>query len=118
MRRVLEPAAFAAWLECFLPQLDGEPARRWLTPAGTLDRADGKLAHLDGLNLSRAWMIEGIARALPAAHRDVAQLDAACAQHRDAGLAAALETQHYAGTHWLGSFAVYLLTQRGLGRSV
>jgi len=116
MRRVLEPTEFAAWFERFLPRLDQEPARRWLMPVATPDRADGKLAHLDGLNLSRAWMLEGIARALPRAHRDVAELDAACARHREAGLAAALETQHYAGTHWLGSFAVYLLTHRGLER--
>jgi len=116
MRRVLEPAAFVGWFERFLPALDGAVARRWLTPVETLDRADGKLAHLDGLNLSRAWMLEGIAGALPAAHRVRAELEAAGARHRDAGLAAARGTDHYAGTHWLGSFAVYLLTRRGLGQ--
>lgn len=114
MRRVLEPAAFAVWLERFLPALDCYVAQRWLTPVETADRADGKIAHLDGLNLSRAWMLEGIGRALPAGHRELGHIEAASARHRDAGLAATLETQHYAGTHWLGSFAVYLLTQRGL----
>ena len=115
MRRVLEPAAFSRWLEAFLPPLEDEGEPRWLTPVVTTDRADGKLAHLDGLNLSRAWMLDGIARALPLGHRRRGRIEAACARHRKVGLAAALETRHYAGTHWLGSFAVYLLTGRGLG---
>ena len=57
----LPPAEFAAWLGAFLPELtlDGSPG--WLRPAVVTDKADGHLAHLDGLNLSRAWMLEGIA---------------------------------------------------------
>ncbi len=114
MRRVLNPEDFTVWLDAFMPSLDGEAARRWLTPVESTDRADGKLAHLDGLNLSRAWMLEGIARALPAEHRLRVPLEAACVRHREAGLAATIGTRHYAGTHWLGNFAVYLLTQRGV----
>ena len=118
MRRVLEPASFVTWFERFMPPLGGEAARRWLTPVVTSDRSDGKLAHLDGLNLSRAWMLEGIVHALPAGHRDIEPIEAARAVHREAGLVAALETEHYAGTHWLGSFAVYLLTRRGVLHTV
>lgn len=86
---------------------------RWLTPVASPDAADGKLAHLDGLNLSRAWMLEGVASALAAEHPHRALLLAAAGSHRAAGLAGARST-HYAGSHWLGSFATYLLTGRGL----
>ena len=69
MRRLLAPVPFAAWLGGFLPgiPLDGSPS--WLEPAIVTDPGDGKLAHLDGLNLSRAWMLEGIASGLPARDR-------------------------------------------------
>ncbi len=77
------------------------------------DPTDGKLVHLDGLNLSRAWMLEGIAAALPAGDPRVPSLAAAAAAHRAAGLAA-VTGEHYEGGHWLGSFAVYLVTGRGL----
>jgi hypothetical protein len=115
MRRVLTGEEFAAWLRGFLPDLEGAEAREWLTPAGSSDQGDGKLAHLDGLNLSRAWMLEGIGRTLAGADpRRTLLLDAA-QRHRRAGLAGAA-SPHYAGTHWLGTFAVYLLTGRGLAR--
>ncbi|OYV93655.1 MAG: hypothetical protein B7Z68_08425 [Acidobacteria bacterium 21-70-11] len=84
-----------------------------LMPETVTDPTDGKLAHLDGLNLSRAWMLEGIASGLPAADPRVAALRAAAASHRQAGLAA-VTGEHYEGGHWLGSFAVYLVTGRGL----
>jgi len=109
MRRVLAPKDFALWLSTYLPDLESGRARAWLTPVQSLDRADGKLAHWDGLNLSRAWMLEAIAEALPAGPRkDI--LGAAGTAHREAGLAACL-SEHFAGAHWLGSFAVYLLTR-------
>jgi hypothetical protein len=79
------------------------------------DPTDPKLAHLDGLNLSRAWMLEGIASGLPREDRRLAALRAAAAQHRDAGVRA-VTGEHYEGGHWLGSFAVYLTTGRGVGR--
>lgn len=122
MRRVLERDAFAGWLARFLPGLDGHAAgraaavRRWLTPVRPRDRADGKLAHLDGLNSSRAWMLEGIVAALPAGDRRVKALRAAAIRHRRAGLAA-VTGEHYAGAHWLASFAAYLVTGRGLPRA-
>ncbi|MFH1177663.1 MAG: DUF2891 domain-containing protein [Acidobacteriota bacterium] len=112
-RRVLPPARFAAWLGAFLPQIPHDPAAAWLLPAVVTDRADGKLAHLDGLNLSRAWMLEGIASGLPAEDPRIDALRAAATSHRSAGLAAATG-EHYEGGHWLGTFAAYLTTGRGL----
>ena len=65
MRRVLPPSEFATWFALFLPKLAaGEPASI-LTPAVVSDRTDGKIAHLDGLNLSRAWCWRKLADALP-----------------------------------------------------
>jgi hypothetical protein len=77
------------------------------------DPSDGKLVHLDGLNLSRAWMLEGIASGLPGDDPRVAALHGAAAAHRESGLAA-ITAENYEGGHWLGSFAVYLVTGRGL----
>jgi len=113
MRRVHGGAEFAAWLERFLPEPTSAAARAWLTPVASPDPADGKLSHLDGLNLSRAWMLEGIATALAPSHPHRAPLAAAAQAHAAAGLTS-VPTPHYAGQHWLGSFAVYLLTRRGL----
>jgi hypothetical protein len=84
-----------------------------LQPVVSPDPSDPKLAHLDGLNLSRAWMLEGIASGLPANDRRISALHAMANQHREAGLAA-VTGAHYVGGHWLGSFAVYLVTQRGI----
>jgi hypothetical protein len=114
MRRVLPPAEFGAWLDGFLPGLALAEDATWLPPAVVSDRSDGKLAHLDGLNLSRAWMLEGIAAALPPSDPRRGALAAAAAAHRRSGLAA-VTGEHYAGGHWLGSFATYLVTERGLG---
>ena len=77
------------------------------------DRSDPKLAHLDGLNLSRAWMLEGIAHGLRASDRRVPVLLEFAQQHRDAALPA-ITGEHYEGGHWLGTFAVYLTTRAGL----
>ncbi len=121
MRRVMDEGEFAAWLTEFLPGIpiapvDGDTsgAADWLPVAVVTDRTDGKLAHLDGLNLSRAWMLEGIASGLPDGDPRLPYLRAAAAAHRETALAA-VTGEHYAGGHWLGSFAVYLVTGRGLG---
>ena len=113
VRRVLPAAEFGAWLRKFLPGIPGGANGAWLTPGIVTDPTDGKLVHLDGLNLSRAWMLEGIARGLPEKDARVAALRAAAAVHRKAGLDA-ITGEHYEGGHWLGTFAVYLLTDRGL----
>ena len=113
MRRVIPQAQFAAWLGEFLPRIPRDGSGQWLPVGVVTDRTDGKLAHLDGLNLSRAWMLEGIASGLQADDRRLPSLRAAAARHRAAGLAA-VTGEHYAGGHWLGTFATYLVTARGI----
>ena len=107
VRRVLAPPAFAAWLGAFMPGIPLEGSTPWLTPAVVTDPTDGKLAHLDGLNLSRAWMLEGIASDLPADDPRIAPLRAAAAAHAASGLRA-VTGEHYEGGHWLATFATYL----------
>jgi hypothetical protein len=109
MRRVLDRDTFGRWLHAFLPEIPTRTQVGWLPPAIVTNRSDPKLAHLDGLNLSRAWMLEGIARALPAKDKRVAVLRAAAQRHREAALPA-VTGEHYEGGHWLGTFAVYLVT--------
>jgi hypothetical protein len=113
VRRVLPAAEFARWLETFLPGIPATASAAWLEPAVVTDPSDPKLAHLDGLNLSRAWMLEGIASALPAGDSRLPALNAVARRHREAGLNA-VTGEHYEGGHWLGSFAVYLVTRRGI----
>jgi Protein of unknown function (DUF2891) len=110
MRRVLGPGDFAGWLSGFLPDIPKNPRKPWLSPAVVVDRADPKLAHTDGLNLSRAWMLEGIARGLPPSDRRIAALRAAAQLHREAALPN-ITGEHYVGGHWLGTFAVYLASE-------
>jgi hypothetical protein len=109
MRRVLSPDEFRRWFHQFLPQLAAGIPERLLQPATVSDRSDPKLVHLDGLNLSRAWCMRNIARALPPA--DPARK--ALAQSAEAHINDALPhvaSGDYAGEHWLASFAVYLLS--------
>jgi len=113
MRRVLSGREFTPWLRAFLPQISGSTRSNWLVPVVSPDPSDPKLAHLDGLNLSRAWMLEGIASALPKNDNRLGSIRAAAEAHKRAGLAA-VTGEHYEGGHWLGSFAVYLVTQRGI----
>lgn len=121
VRRVLSPRELARWLDDFLPGLaarqatPAEPKPIWLQPAVVTDPTDGKLVHLDGLNLSRAWMLEGIASALPAGDPRTATLRATADAHGQAGTAA-VSSEHYEGGHWLGSFATYYVTRRGLSQ--
>jgi Protein of unknown function (DUF2891) len=115
MRRVLAPTEFAKWLQVFIPQIPTKANADWLPVTVSPDRSDPKLAHLDGLNLSRAWMLEGIISALPVDDPRLPALQAAADTHRGAGLPA-VTGEHYEGGHWLGSFAVYLTTQRGIQR--
>lgn len=105
MRRVLEPADFRAWFARFLPRaLLGEPAALF-RPARVSDRSDGKIAHLDGLNLSRAWCWRGLARALGEPLAGLAE--AAAQAHLEASLP--FVAGHYMGEHWLASFALLAL---------
>jgi hypothetical protein len=106
VRRLLPSAEFARWLTAFLPRVDLEPTR-------VTDPTDGKLYHLAGLNLSRAWMLDGIVSGLPAADPRRAALTALSGTLAQAGIES-IKSEHYEGGHWLGSFAVYLVSHRGL----
>jgi Protein of unknown function (DUF2891) len=109
MRRVLPPAEFHAWFRRFLPDVaKGEP-KTLLEPATVTDRTDPQLVHLDGLNLSRAWCLRSIAAALPKDDPARKVLAESAARHADAALRH-VASGDYAGEHWLGSFAVYLLS--------
>ena len=105
MRRVLEKAEFARWFAGFLPRAAQREPATLFTPAHVSDRSDGKIAHLDGLNLSRAWAWRSIAGALDPATAVVAR-DAA-----DEHFAAAWPhlSGDYMGEHWLASFALLAL---------
>lgn len=113
MRRVMPQADYAAWLARFLPQIPGDGSSAWLKPGEVRDPSDGKLVHLDGVNLSRAWAMEGIASALPKGDARIAALEATAKAHATSGLAA-VSDKNYEGSHWLGSFATYLTTKRGI----
>ena len=111
MARVLPAEQFANWFAAFLPRLaDREPVTL-LTPATVSDRSDGKIAHLDGLNLSRAWCWRSIAPLLPGEERAIAKAAA------DDHLAAALPhvAGDYMGEHWLASFALLAMLTDGAG---
>jgi hypothetical protein len=112
VRRVLPAPEFARWLTAFLPQIPTNGRGDWLEVGVVLDATDGKLVHLDGVNLSRAWALENIAASLPAGDKRIPALEASATLHADAGLAA-VTGAHYAGGHWLASFATYLVTGRG-----
>lgn len=104
MSRVLPTAAFATWFDAFLPDLlRGEPATLF-RPATVSDRSDGKIAHLDGLNLSRAWCWRMIATALGADHPAAMAMREAAEHHLTASLPHL--DDDYMGGHWLATFAL------------
>jgi hypothetical protein len=106
MRRLL-PETFGAWFKKFLPRLaQGEPEKLF-HPAIVADRADGRTAHLDGLNLSRAWCFRALASSSPAPDR----LRRAAEDHLDAALPHIADD--YMGAHWLASFVVLALDEAG-----
>jgi len=110
MRRVLAEGTFPAWFHQFLPGLvDGKP-ESLLEPAEVSDRNDPKIVHLDGLNLSRAWCMRLVARALPEDDPVRPVLLASAVRHARATLPH-IASGNYAGEHWLATFAVYLLTE-------
>jgi hypothetical protein len=107
LRRILPLAEFRGWLSGFLPGLAaGDPATLF-TPAIVSDRSDGKIAHLDGLNLSRAWCWRGVARAASSDSGLRPMALAAAERHRDAALPHV--AGDYMGEHWLASFALLAL---------
>ncbi len=107
MRRVLPSAEFDIWFTRFLPNLAAcEPATLF-EPATVSDRSDGKIAHLDGLNLSRAWCQRSLARALPEQDARRAMLLGAAERHLESALAHV--AGDYMGEHWLATFATLAL---------
>ena len=110
MRRVLPHGRYGAWLEAFLPGLAGREPAALFAPAQVDDRADPQIVHLDGLNLSRAWCLRGIANALPPGDARTAVLLDAADRHLAAGLAG-VESADYLGAHWLATFAVLALSE-------
>lgn len=106
MARVLPQAEYKIWLEGFLPALSNGTLP--MSPAVVSDRTDGKIVHLDGLNLSRAWCLYRIAEAYPEQQEYFSQL---ADEHLNATLPN-IQSGDYAGEHWLASFAIYALFSR------
>lgn len=116
MRRVMDEREYANWLSDFLPEIPTDGSGDWLAVGIVNDPTDGKLVHLDGLNLSRAWALEGMASALPANDKRRASLLASANLHGNSG-EESVRTPHYSGSHWLASFATYWRTRRGISAS-
>jgi Protein of unknown function (DUF2891) len=107
MRRVLTAAEFVNWFSAFLPRIVDREPRTLFVPATVSDRSDGKIAHLDGLNLSRAWCWRSIAAILSDDDpRQPVAIDAARV-HLDASLPHV--AGDYMGAHWLATFALLAL---------
>jgi hypothetical protein len=107
MRSVVSPSDFAIWLERFLPYLAARNPATLFKPATVSDRSDGKIAHLDGLNLSRAWCFRSIAESLPGKDsRRTLLLDAAKGHLKES---LPHLSGDYAGEHWLATFALLAL---------
>ena len=102
MRKVYSPNVFKNWLSTFLPSILRSNFK--LAPALVGDRTYGKLVHLDGLNFSRAWCLYGIAETLP----EYAHLAIIANDHFNSSIDNVID-DHYAGAHWLGTFAIYAL---------
>jgi len=107
MSRVLPQQEFPGWFDRFLPHLHDRRPATLFCPATVSDRADGKIAHLDGLNLSRAWCWRSIARTLGDRHPLAPVLRATAEQHLHASLPHLADT--YMGEHWLATFALLAL---------
>ena len=107
MARLLPGDAFRNWFAAFLPHAAARQPASLFTPASVSDRSDGKIAHLDGLNLSRAWCWHGIAATLSGEDPARGVIIAAAAAHLAAGLPHI--AGDYAGEHWLATFAVLAL---------
>jgi hypothetical protein len=113
MGLVLSPRAYEVWLGRFLPRLEMAKPATLFSPARVSDRTDGRIVHLDGLNLSRAWCWRAIAEDFPVSN-PLCRVALRAAQKHFAASFGFL-SGHYMGEHWLASFA--LLALRGRLRS-
>ena len=109
MSRILEPTEFRGWLDSFLPRRDDTTIGRWLEPAVAMSRTDGTLAHLDGLNLSRAWCWRQIGKRPDLFGALAKDAPTAAASHMAASLPHI--DGHVMGSHWLASFATLALLE-------
>ncbi len=109
MLRVLPGRERSLWLGAFLPDWTDAGIGRWLAPVDVPDRADARLVHLDGLNLSRAWCWRRVARALPIEDERRAMAEQAAQRHLDASLPQAVGSE-YVAEHWLATFALLALS--------
>lgn len=107
MRRFMAPPAFRVWFEDFLPDAARDQPGSLFSPARVSDRTDGKIAHLDGLNFSRAWCWRSIASSLGDAHHVTPRARKAAEIHIDASLPHV--AGDYMGEHWLATFALLAL---------
>lgn len=107
MSRLLDQASFARWFDAFLPDAARGRPETLFVPATVSDRSDGKIAHLDGLNLSRAWCWRTIAAALGGDHAMTTRARDAADRHINASLPHIADD--YMGTHWLATFALLAL---------
>lgn len=117
MARLLPTAAFAGWLDGFLPAPAFADGSVLATPVVVADRSDPQIVHLDGLNLSRAWCWREIAAALPAGDARAGPALAAARHHLEAGLAG-LRSEDFVGAHWLASYALLAHVGAGGGGAV
>ena len=108
LRRVLDPAAFAEWLDGFLPDVTEPPYDAVLEPTA-FDSEEGVALHYVGLNVSKAWCLAEIAATLDD-HPYTEVFERSAARHAEHGIERAFD-EDYAGTHWLSSFVLYLLTR-------
>ncbi|MCP4538497.1 MAG: DUF2891 domain-containing protein [Chloroflexi bacterium] len=109
MRRVLPVEDFREWFRLFVPGVVNGEQKNLLEPAIVSDRSDPQIVHLDGLNLSRAWCMVGIASSFLADSPVREMLLQSAFRHAQAGLEN-VASGEYEGEHWLASFAVYLLS--------
>jgi hypothetical protein len=108
MRQSLDASEFLPWFDAFLPALPNEP-RAILTPAAVSDPTDGQIAHLHGLNLSRAWAWMVLADVLPEGDARRAPLIDSAERHASASMPFVIGSD-YAVEHWLAVYAMLLLT--------
>ena len=113
MRRVLSQDEFEKWFSAFLPTLESGDGGNLLKPVTVSDVTDGKIVHLAGLDLSRAWCMNGIASALPESDSRYDLLRKSAAAHAQMGYRYVF-SGHYEGEHWLATFAIYLHTDAGI----
>lgn len=110
MRRVLPQAEFSKWLDTFMGDINV------VQPVEVSDVTDGHIVHLAGLDLSRAWCMQGVASALPQGDPRVTALRKSAAAHCEMGLGYVF-SGHYEGEHWLATFAIYTISEVGINRT-